>query len=127
MRGSARTEQIYFFNQIVCHTSDSTISIILLVQHWQQQCIIFFFYQIKQCALKAFITFCKLTLAKQHNFMSCHHSRRKRTSSHGILKSLIPGFAFHHLISFQFISPAAHTPFCSVPLFCFSCFSFENN
>lgn len=39
MCGSARTEQINFFNQIVPHTSDSTILIILLVQQWQQQYI----------------------------------------------------------------------------------------
>lgn len=52
MCGSARTEQIYCFNQIVRHTSDS-ISIILLVQQWQQQCI-FFLEQIKQYILESF-------------------------------------------------------------------------
>lgn len=64
-------------------------------------------------------------MAKQHNFMSCHHSRRKRTSSHGILKSQIPGFAFYHFISFQFISSAAHTPLALFPYFVFHVFPLE--
>lgn len=52
MCGSARTEQIYIFNQIVHHTSDS---VILLVQQWQQQCFWFFFLeQIKQYILESF-------------------------------------------------------------------------
>lgn len=57
--------------------------------------------------------------------MSCHHSRRKRTSSHGILKSQIPGFAFYHFISFQFIASAAHTPLAQFPYFVFHVFPLE--
>lgn len=121
MCGSARTEQIYFFNQIVRHTSNS-ISIILLVQ----QCI-FSFEQIQQYILESFQNTLQADIgqaAQSYELSSLQEKKNIQSWDSQITEPCFYILAFYVFPVYLFC--CTH-PLCSVPLFCFSCFSFKNN
>lgn len=122
MCGSARTEQIYIFNQIVYHTSDS-ISIILLVQQWQQQHFFFFFLeQIKQYILESFhnILWADIGQAAQFHELSSLWEKKNIQSRYSQITD--PCFCILSLYIFSFYLFCCTHPLCSVLLFCFFMF-----
>lgn len=85
---------------------------------------IYIFEQIKQYVLESFQNILRADVGQAAQFYELS-SLEEKTSSQGILKSQIPGFAFYHFTSLQFIPSAAHNPFAQIPYFVFHGFPLE--